>query len=81
MTIPEMISNLMLKIQKEKTIRLSFVEKEREIINKYISQNRTASEEIDYLKELLLEEQREQESWKHEALKYEKLNNSLKKEI
>lgn len=70
MTIPEMISNLMLKIQKEKTIRLSVVEKEREIINKYISQNRTASEEIDYLKELLLEEQREQESWKHEALKY-----------
>lgn len=70
MTIPEMISNLMLKIQKEKTIRLSVVEKDREIINKYISQNRTASEEIDYLKELLLEEQREQESWKHEALKY-----------
>lgn len=65
-----MISNLMLKIQKEKTIRLSVVEKEREIINKYISQNRTASEEIDYLKELLLEEQREQESWKHEALKF-----------
>ena len=76
-----MISNLMLKIQKEKTIRLSVVEKEREIINKYISQNRTASEEIDYLKELLLEEQREQESWKHEALKYEKANGSLKKEI
>ena len=76
-----MISNLMLKIQKEKTIRLSVVEKEREIINKYISQNRTASEEIDYLKELLLEEQREQESWKHEALKFEKANGSLKKEI
>lgn len=67
--MPEMISSLMLKIQKEKTIRLSVVEKDREIINKYISQNRTASEEIDYLKELLLEEQREQESWKHEALK------------
>ena len=76
-----MISNLMLKIQKEKTIRLSVVEKEREIINKYFSQNRTASEEIDYLKELLLEEQREQESWKHEALKFEKANGSLKKEI
>ena len=70
MSMPEMISNLMLKIQKEKTIRLSVVEKDREIISKYISQNRTASEEIDYLKELLLEEQREQESWKHEALKY-----------
>lgn len=81
MSIPEMISNLMLKIQKEKTIRLSVVEKEREIINKYFSQNRTASEEIDYLKELLLEEQREQESWKHEALKFEKANGSLKKEI
>ena len=81
MSIPIMISNLMLKIQKEKTIRLSVVEKEREIINKYFSQNRTASEEIDYLKELLLEEQREQESWKHEALKFEKANGSLKKEI
>lgn len=81
MTIPEMISNLMLKIQKEKTIRLCVVEKEREIINKYISKNRTAAEEIDYLKELLLEEQREQESWKHEALKNEKINSSQKKEI
>lgn len=39
------------------------------MVGRYVKEHRSAAEEIDYLKELLLEEQTEQESWKNEALK------------
>jgi hypothetical protein len=50
MTISETIGNLMLRIKKEKTILTSAHQKEREMSSRYVQENRTAAEEIDYLK-------------------------------
>ncbi len=59
-----MVSSLILRIRKEKDIHCSALKKEKERAGRYVKEHRTAAEEIDYLKELLLEEQTEQETWK-----------------
>lgn len=65
MSIPEMINHLIQRIRKEKDIHSLALKKEKEIVGRYVKDNRSAAEEIDYLKELLLEEQTEQETWKN----------------
>ena len=48
-------------------------------MNVCLEQKNTALAQIDYLKELLIEEQKLQEAWKIEAIKHEKSIQTLKK--
>ncbi len=61
----------MSKIKKEREVHMAVLKQQRMIVFHYVTKQKKLMEQIEYLKELLKEEQKEVQSWRKEAIQFE----------